>query len=250
MPANILGVIDADIGPSPNLTWVAISYTLCYSVSATLVGRLSDIFGRRWFFVLGNLFAVIASILGATAQSINQLIAAGCFTGFAATFQLAFPIVLGELVPYKRRAHVNGFVFFCCLPISAFGTVIARSLAANTKLSWRWCYYINLITSAIAVILYVVFYHPPRFNLLHSKRSKWNETKRLDFGGLILFTAGLLLLLLGLNWGGQSYPWKSARVIVTIVVGALSLILFALYGGLHPTPYNVHTPCSQAAHKH
>lgn len=111
-------------GPSANVNWVAISYTLCYSVSATLVGRLSDIFGRRWFFILGNTFAVIASILGCTAHSINQLIAAGAFTGLAATFQLAFPIVLGELVPFKRRAHVNGFVFLCCLPTSAFGTII------------------------------------------------------------------------------------------------------------------------------
>ncbi|CAK7202848.1 hypothetical protein SEUCBS139899_005575 [Sporothrix eucalyptigena] len=234
MPANILSIIDADIGPSPNLTWVAISYTLCYSVSATLVGRLSDIFGRRWFFVLGGLFAVLASILGATAQSINQLIASGCFTGFAATFQLAFPIVLGELVPYKRRAHLNGFVFLCCLPISAFGTIIARTLTAKTALGWRWCYYLNLISSAISVILYVLFYHPPRFNLLHTKRSRWNEFKHLDFGGLILFTGGLVLLLLGLNWGGQSYPWKSAKVIATILVGALSLVAFALYEAFMP----------------
>ncbi|CAK7231301.1 hypothetical protein SBRCBS47491_007883 [Sporothrix bragantina] len=234
MPANILGVINADIGPSANVTWVAISYTLCYSVSATLVGRLSDIFGRRWFFVLGNLFAVVASILGATAHSISQLIVSGCFTGLAATFQLAFPIVLGELVPYKSRAYVNGFVFACCLPISAFGTIIARTLASNTALSWRWCYYLNLITSAIAVVLYVLFYHPPRFNMLHTKRSKWNELKRLDFGGLILFTAGLVLFLIGLSWGGQSYPWKSAKVIATIVVGALCLVAFGFYEALMP----------------
>lgn len=53
--APLLGAIDQDIGPSPNLTWIPIGYLLCQSVVFLIVGRLSDIFGRRWFFVIGSL---------------------------------------------------------------------------------------------------------------------------------------------------------------------------------------------------
>lgn len=45
--APLLGDINADIGPSANITWVALAYLLTQSVTFLIVGRLSDIFGRR-----------------------------------------------------------------------------------------------------------------------------------------------------------------------------------------------------------
>lgn len=52
----------------------------------------------------------------------------------------------------------------------------------------------------------------------------------MDFGGIVLFSGGLILFLLGLSWGGGLYPWNSAHVIATIVVGIVTLIAFVLYG--------------------
>ena len=47
--APVLSDINEDIGPSANITWVSIVYVLCEAVFFLLVGRLSDLFGRRWF---------------------------------------------------------------------------------------------------------------------------------------------------------------------------------------------------------
>lgn len=58
------------------------------------------------------------------------------------------------------------------------------------------------------------------------------QIKRVDFVGVILFVAGLLLFLMGLSWGGSVYPWKSAHVIATIVVGFGVLIAFVAWGKL------------------
>ena len=56
------------------------------------------------------------------------------------------------------------------------------------------------------------------------------ELRDLDFGGMFLFIAGLLLFLMGLSWGGSLYPWKSAHVIATIVIGFVLCVIFVLYG--------------------
>ena len=55
------------------------------------------------------------------------------------------------------------------------------------------------------------------------------QFKDFDFIGCILFTAGLLLFVMGLSWGGSLYAWKSSHVIATIVVGSLCLIAFFLW---------------------
>ena len=45
MAAPELTVINADIGPDPNVTWVSLVYTLTLAVGLLLVGRLNDLFG-------------------------------------------------------------------------------------------------------------------------------------------------------------------------------------------------------------
>lgn len=76
-------------------------------------------------------------------------------------------------------------------------------------------------------------YFPPGFDLLHVRRSRWEQMKRIDFGGLLLFTAGLLLFIMGLSLGGNLYSWRSAKVLSMIIVGALALIAFVFYGTRH-----------------
>ena len=72
--APVLTDINDDIGPSSNITWVAIAYILCEAVTFLLVGRLSDLFGRRWFFITGSLISLVGSIVGAVAKDVHTLI--------------------------------------------------------------------------------------------------------------------------------------------------------------------------------
>ena len=57
--APVLGIIDADLGPDPNFIWISLIYNVALSVFLPIVGRLSDIFGRRWFFVRSPRYAVL-----------------------------------------------------------------------------------------------------------------------------------------------------------------------------------------------
>lgn len=88
--APILVYVNEDIGPDPNLTWVALSYLLTSSIGLIIVGRLTDIFGRRWFFIVGNAIATLGSIVCATASSVTALIAGETLVGVGASVQLSY----------------------------------------------------------------------------------------------------------------------------------------------------------------
>src|ERR1700761_2517547 len=111
-----------------------------------------------------NVLGLIGCIVGATAQSINQLIGANACNGLAAAGQLSFGIILGELVPNKQRGPIVTLTFFSSMPFAVFGPVIARSFILNTSSAWRWSYYLGIIMEVVALVLYQFLYHPPRFD--------------------------------------------------------------------------------------
>jgi MFS family permease len=101
IPSATLSFINADLGPDPRYTWITISWNLGGSIFITLGGRMSDIFGRRWFFISGAAILVIGSILGATAQSIDQMIATGVLYGVGSGFlETAFGAVQVHAFPF------------------------------------------------------------------------------------------------------------------------------------------------------
>jgi MFS family permease len=233
------------------------------SVSFLLTGRFSDILGRRWFFIVGNAIGLVGSIIGGTAQSINQLIAGNALLGAAAAVQLSFTIVISELLPAKWRGYGIGALFFSSMPFAAFGPVIARAFVLNTGAGWRWSYYLNIIVAGITVILLVIFFRkyrssalqhvqeqqlmyrvreldPPTSKMLHTRHTTKEILRMLDLGGAVLFVGGLVLFLIGISWGGVIYPWKSGHVIGMILGGVATLAIFVLYGRPQPVDLLCH----------
>ncbi|CAM1500384.1 Fc.00g095460.m01.CDS01 [Cosmosporella sp. VM-42] len=252
LSANLLALINEDIGPSDNITWVTLANALGLSVAFLLVRRMSDIFGRCWFFVIGNLFALFGCIICGTASSVNAIIGGNVLSGLARAVQITFTAAISErelpqshpsyskmlanaheVVPNKHRPLWAGGLLFSSFPAMTFGPVIAQEPGTDTATGWRWCFYQGIIVSGITIILLYFCYHPPNFGLLHQNRSRIQPVKRMDFIGVALFTGGLIFFLMGLSWGGSQYPWKSAYVIATIVVGFFSLAAFAIYDGYY-----------------
>ncbi|EON65856.1 hypothetical protein W97_05098 [Coniosporium apollinis CBS 100218] len=230
LPVAILFTIDADIGPSGQINWIATAWSLATAVVQTIAGRCSDIFGRRNFTIAGNLFGLIAGILhGLTmdysrATSVNTVIAGTALMGIGSGPQQLSFACANEIVPKKSRGQTLAFLNLAALPGSAFGSVIAYALVAN--LSWRWAFYVGIIANGFALILITIFYWPPGFVGLHPEgKSRLQQFKELDFLGLILFGGGLTSFLLGLSFGNNPYPWSSARVLVPLLIGAATFLI-------------------------
>ncbi|PNH38164.1 hypothetical protein VD0004_g8640 [Verticillium dahliae] len=232
LPANTLLLINADIGPSVNISWVATLWTMGSSIGFLLFGRLSDMYGRRWMVLGTTVLGLVGCIIGSCAQNVETLIAANVCNGIAAAGQLSFGIVLGELVPNKMRGPIVTIVFLSSLPFAVFGPVIARSLFNNTSSKWRWSYFMGDILGAASLVLYYFFYHPPTYSQLHVQgKTRWQMTKDLDFVGIFLYVSGCVLFLIGLSWGGVAHPWASAATLCTLLIGLALMVSFVVYEG-------------------
>lgn len=227
--APLLGEINQDIGPSDNLSWVAWVYLLTQAVFFLIVGRLSDVFGRRWFFIIGSVFGLIGSIMGATAQNINTLIGAEVFCGLGASFQISFFWVVAEIVPMKYRYIANSGAYAFTIPTNPLAAKIAITIQTQTSVKWRGCFYLCIAVNFVSILCWYFFYHPPTFKMLHRRTAAKDLLKRFDWIGLFLYTFSVLIFLMGLNWGGALYPWASAHVIGVLVGGAVGFAVFILW---------------------
>jgi len=89
------------------------------------------------------------------------------------------------------------------------------------RLSWRWAFWINLPVSALTFLLLLIFLdvHNPRTAVVEG-------FKAVDWFGSLSILAMTLMLLLGLEFGGATFPWKSPQVLSLIVVGSLLSMAF------------------------
>jgi MFS family permease len=90
LPANTITIINADLGADPNYALIPVVKTLCGGVGLIMVGRLSDIFGRRWFMIGGGVLGIIGSLINATAKDINIILGGTVFIGIAGAVQVSF----------------------------------------------------------------------------------------------------------------------------------------------------------------
>lgn len=229
IPPAILTYVNADLGPDIRYTWITISWNLGGAMFVTVGGRLSDIFGRRWFFITGGCILIIGAIVSATGQSIGQMIAGGALFGAGSGFlEMAFGAVQ-EIVPAKHR--------MICIGIFDAGSIIAQLMPLTawgiikTTGNWRIAYYMMIGFQTLTVLMLFFFYHPPSFDVKHRNdgKTRMQMIKEMDFLGIFLFISGCTLFIVGLSWGGTLHPWKSGKTLGPIIVGFLTLVGLGFY---------------------
>jgi EmrB/QacA subfamily drug resistance transporter len=203
-----------------DIQFVVAGYGLAYAVMLITGGRLGDIFGRKKLFLIGMSGFVVASALCGLAQSALMLDISRVVQGVMAA--LMYPQVLSVIqvsFPPQERARVFGFVGAVIGIATITGPLVGGLIIRNdiTGGSWRWIFLVNLpigIASLIAATRLVT-------------ESKAPNAKRLDLVGVILSSAGILLLVYPLV-EGQVAGWP-AWTFICMGLSPFVLIAFILY---------------------
>ena len=217
--------------------WVATAYLLASATVIPIVGKLSDQFGRKWFFVTGVVLFLAGSAACGAAQTIQQLIAFRALQGLGAGMGISLVFtVVGDIFPPAERARWQGIFGAVYGLSSVFGPTVGGWLTDNGWLvpgfitdasRWRWVFYVNLPIGIIALLALLV-YLPTNLSNRTSQLRGWPAIRRIDFLGAALASAATILLLLGLTWGGQTYPWQSWQVECALGGAAALFILFLI----------------------
>ncbi|KAF9100468.1 hypothetical protein BGX29_006543 [Mortierella sp. GBA35] len=191
-----------------DIPWVGTAYLLTSTAFQPLYGRFSDIFGRKATFLFAIVVFLIGSALCGASQNMTMMIVSRGLSGVGAGGIMSMVmIIITDLVSLRDRGKYQGII----------GAVF------TDHASWRWAFFINLPIGAITIIAVVKLLHLP-----HAKGSFKEKVKRIDILGSITLVAGLVLILLPLNWGGSTYEWNSPIVIGLFCAGFVVLFIFCM----------------------
>lgn len=203
--------------------WVATTYLLTSTLAIPIFARLSDIYGRKWFFLFGaGMFMLTSALCGASGtltflpiDGMNQLIVFRGLQGVGGgmMMSLAFTII-GDVFSPAERGKYQGFFAATYGLSSIFGPTLGGWLTDHV--SWRACFYVNLPVGIVAII--AIWTQFPYWKPEGVKRS-------IDWSGVMSLILCIVPLLLALTWVTE-YGWASARVEGLLAFAAVMLVVF------------------------
>ncbi|KAI5274418.1 DNA repair protein RAD50 [Aureobasidium subglaciale] len=221
-----LPTISTYFNSSAGYTWIGSAYLLGNASSVPLYGKISDseyFFGRKPVLMAANVLFLIGSLIAALSNSIGMLIAARAIQGVGGGGLVTLVnICIGDLFSMRKRGSYYGIIGGVWALASAVGPLLGGVF--TEKVSWRWCFYINLPLDGAALIIIFFF-----LDLKTPKTPLWEGLKAIDWVGALLVIGAVLMFLFGLEYGGVSHPWDSATVLCLIIMGVFTMCLFFLY---------------------
>ncbi len=223
LDSTIIATLSAPISTSFDslslLSWLASSYLIANAACQPISGRLTDIFSRRTGLVFSNIFFAAGNLMCGLATSEWTMIAGRVVAGIGGGGLMAIStFVASDLVPLRKRGLIQGVGNVCFGSGAGLGGVFGGWV--NDTWGWRVAFLSQVPFVVISGILVWWFVNIP------PKNSEKSKLSRVDFLGAFTLVVFLLLLLLGLNSGGNVVPWTHPLVLVSLPLSIVALCAF------------------------
>ena len=191
-------------------------YLLATTIVVPIVGKLSDLYGRKPFLLAGVLIFIGGSALCGAAHTMTQLVLFRGLQGIGGGFSQAMAFTtIADLFPPSRRGRVSGMLGGVFGLASVTGPAVGGFLTDGP--GWRWCFYVNVPIGALAFAI-LLFGFPHLVNR--------RKEHRIDWLGALTLVLSMVPILLALEWGGRTYPWRSPMVLALSAFGLAMFVVF------------------------
>ncbi|HXS41989.1 MAG TPA: MFS transporter [Stellaceae bacterium] len=213
-----LPAIGRSFGDLQNVPWVATAYLLTGTAVTPVVGKLSDIHGRRATMLAAIAVFLVGSILSALAPSLLVLILARAIQGFGGgSLVVVAMTILGDIAAPKDRAKYYTYFVVVFASAGALGPALGGFFAQY--LGWTVIFWINLPLGLLSFLI---------SNVQLRRLPRHERRHRLDLIGAGLVMVATASLMAAIDLGGSRFGWASAPILGLAVLSAASWMGFAL----------------------
>ena len=204
----------ADLGGFDRYTWPATAYLVASAAALPIVGRLSDIYGRKLFLIAGLLVFTLFSVPAGLSASMNQLVAFRLVQGIgggliaASTFAAA-----ADLYPPEGRGRFQAYAGLTSGIAAVSGPLLGGFI--TDRFGWSWIFFLNVPVGLAALAIALAF---PKI------RSEV-EDRRLDYAGMSTLVLAVAAIMVGLSWGSARAAPATALVAFGVVVAAVFVFI-------------------------
>ncbi|HKI57047.1 MAG TPA: MDR family MFS transporter [Trueperaceae bacterium] len=215
--STALPVIVGDLHGLHIYAWVFTAYMMASAITVPIYGKLSDIYGRKPFYLGGLVLFMLGSAASGQAHTMMELILARGLQGVGAGALMSMPrATIGDIFNPRERGRWMGAMSGVFGVSAIVGPTMGGFITDHW--GWRWVFYVNLpVAAAVGVAV-----------LLTLPRVRAAGRVHVDWRGSLLLALGLVPLLLGFTWAGGEYSWGSPVVLGLFAVAVAFLGLFVL----------------------
>lgn len=207
--ATVLPLMVADVGGFDRYAWAATAYMVAATVAYPIVGRLSDIYGRRRFLIAGMAVFTVGSMLVGLSASMTQVVAFRAVQGVGGGIVMTCCYVsIADLFPPGDRGKYHGLIGAAYGVASVAGPILGGFVAE--RLSWHWAF-ILIALAGIPVLALTARLYPA-----HGRRS---TKPGLDLPGMAALVFAVVPILLVLSSGGVRYDWEAPQIVGLLAFG-------------------------------
>ncbi|WP_216894140.1 MDR family MFS transporter [Nocardia alni] len=201
--------------------WVTTAYLITSTLSTPLYGKLSDMFGRKPFYLAAITIFIVGSLACSFTDSMYQLAAFRALQGLGAGGLMSLALtIMGDIVGPRERARYQGYFLAVFGTSSVVGPVLGGLLAGQSHIlgitGWRWVFLVNVPVGILALAVVTRVLRLP-------KRPR--TSVRIDWWGVLALVVGLVPLLIVAEQG-RSWGWGSAAALGCYAIGVVGILGF------------------------
>ncbi|KAK1541147.1 major facilitator superfamily transporter [Colletotrichum paranaense] len=204
--------------------WYGSGFLLTLAGFVSLWGKAFKHASIKWVFLSAVVVFELGSLICGVAQNSTTLIVGRAIQGFGgAGMTSGVYLIVSVSVVQKLVPAFLGLLSGIFSVASVVGPLLGG--AFTDRLTWRWCFYINLIVGAPSILFLAFFYKPPAHHKIEP--IGWKDfIYTLDLPGVAVVLGGLTCFILAIEYGGVTKAWNSGTVIGLLVAFGVLVIVF------------------------